>query len=131
MTSGFIVLHWPSCPSLVLAGPCGTAWRSCQAQEELIERPGPPPVDDLETDENKDGVPDGWYNARDVKWMTEGGAPARAPTSFGSNARDPAGRRGSAVPSVSTAAKPRRLSSAAGSVRTTSRSASARATSPD
>ena len=54
---------------------CGTAWRSCFAQEELIERPGPPPVDNLEADENKDGVPDGWYNARDVKWMTEGGAP--------------------------------------------------------
>ena len=58
----------------VLAGPCGIEWRSCFAQEELIERPGPPPVDDLETDENKDGIPDGWYNARDAKWMTEGGA---------------------------------------------------------
>lgn len=56
-----------------------TAWCSCQAQEELIERPGPPPVDDLEADENKDGLPDGWYNARDVKWMAEGGAPGAGP----------------------------------------------------
>ena len=46
----------------------------CHAQEELIDRPGPPPVDDLELDDNKDGVPDGWYNARDAKWMAEGGA---------------------------------------------------------
>ena len=52
----------------------GSRGESCSAQEELIERPGPPPVDDLETDDNKDGIPDGWYNARDAKWMTEGGA---------------------------------------------------------
>jgi hypothetical protein len=31
-------------------------------------------MDDLETDANGDGLPDGWYNARDVKWMPEGGA---------------------------------------------------------
>src|SRR5262249_44663149 len=31
-------------------------------------------LDDLETDANKDGVPDGWYNARDVSWVAEGGA---------------------------------------------------------
>ncbi len=60
-------------PCVALAGPCGLAGRSCSAQEELIDRPGPPPVDDLETDDNKDGMPDGWYNARDAKWMTEGG----------------------------------------------------------
>src|SRR5262249_35821754 len=29
--------------------------------------------DDLETDSNQDGVPDGWYNARDLVWMAEGG----------------------------------------------------------
>ena len=58
----------------MLASPSGIEWRLCFAQEELIVRPGPPPVDDLETDENKDGIPDGWYNARDIKWMTEGGA---------------------------------------------------------
>ena len=39
----------------------------------LIERPGPPALDDLETDANKDGIPDGWYNARDVSWVAEGG----------------------------------------------------------
>jgi hypothetical protein len=58
----------------VLAGPCGIEWRSCRAQEELIDRPAPPAADDLEADENKDGIPDGWYNALDAKWMAEGGA---------------------------------------------------------
>ena len=66
--------HWSFWVRSSLAGPCGIEWRSCFAQEELIERPGPPPVDDLETDDNKDGMPDGWYNARDAKWMAEGGA---------------------------------------------------------
>ena len=42
-------------------------------QEPMIERPPPPAVDDFETDANKDGVPDGWYNARDVKLVSEGG----------------------------------------------------------
>jgi hypothetical protein len=46
----------------------------CWAQEELIERLPPPPVDDLEVDENNDGVPDGWYNSLDARWMTQGGA---------------------------------------------------------
>lgn len=45
-----------------------------RAQEELIERPPPLPFDDLETDLNKDGVPDGWYNVRGVKYVAEGGA---------------------------------------------------------
>jgi hypothetical protein len=62
-------------PWAALACLLGTAWHPCHAQEELIERPGPPPVDNLEADDNKDGLPDGWYNACDVKWMTEGGAP--------------------------------------------------------
>ena len=44
------------------------------AQEELIERTPPPELDDLETDANRDGVPDGWYNARDARLMAEGGA---------------------------------------------------------
>jgi hypothetical protein len=52
---------------------------SCMAQEELIERAPPPAVDNLEVDENKDGVPDGWYNARDAQWMEEGGAPGMGP----------------------------------------------------
>ncbi len=60
--------------SVALASPSVIEWRLCFAQEELIVRPGPPPVDDLETDKNKDGIPDGWYNVRDIKWMTEGGA---------------------------------------------------------
>ena len=64
----------------VLAVPCGIGWRSCFAQDELIERPGPPPVDNLELDENKDGLPDGgWYNACDAKLMAEGGAPGAGP----------------------------------------------------
>jgi hypothetical protein len=33
---------------------------------------GPPPHDDLETDADGDGVPDGWYNLRDTRWV-EGG----------------------------------------------------------
>jgi hypothetical protein len=44
-----------------------------RAQESLIVRTGPPPADDLESDANRDGVPDGWYNARDAKWMPDGG----------------------------------------------------------
>ena len=43
------------------------------AQEPEIERTGPPAVDDLEKDSNRDGVPDGWYNARDAIWETKGG----------------------------------------------------------
>src|SRR5207302_7960962 len=38
-----------------------------------IERTGPPALDDMESDANQDGVPDGWYNARDAVWMGEGG----------------------------------------------------------
>ena len=43
------------------------------AQEPEIERPGPPAVDDLEQDANKDGIPDGWYNAREAIWEAKGG----------------------------------------------------------
>jgi hypothetical protein len=59
---------------MVLAGVGGIAIGSAPAQEALIERPGPPSNDNMETDLNHDGIPDGWYNARDVKLMTEGGA---------------------------------------------------------
>ncbi|MBV8610462.1 MAG: hypothetical protein JO034_23765 [Singulisphaera sp.] len=45
----------------------------CLGQEPVIERPPPPAVEDFETDANKDGIPDGWYNARDVKLVSEGG----------------------------------------------------------
>ncbi len=41
--------------------------------EALIVRPGPPAADDLEIDADKDGIPDGWYNARDMQWLSEGG----------------------------------------------------------
>jgi hypothetical protein len=44
-----------------------------KSQDSLIQRPGPPARDDLESDENRDGVPDGWYNARDARLMSEGG----------------------------------------------------------
>ncbi len=59
---------------LVLAGVCGIGFRASYAQEELIERPGPPALDKMELDDNKDGVPDGWYNARDATIIADGGA---------------------------------------------------------
>src|ERR1700722_15655352 len=74
---------------IAVAGTCGSHWRACSAQEELIERPGPPAVDNLEVDENKDGLPDGWYNARDAKWVTEGGAPGAGPHFVRFECKDP------------------------------------------
>ncbi|SIN83182.1 hypothetical protein SAMN05444166_1163 [Singulisphaera sp. GP187] len=53
--------------SLIAFGP----W--VVGQEEELERPAPPALDDFEGDTNKDGVPDGWYNARDVVLIAEGG----------------------------------------------------------
>lgn len=49
--------------------------RVARAQDPTaeIERPAPPALDDLETDENQDGVPDGWYNQRDARLVSEGG----------------------------------------------------------
>ena len=44
-----------------------------KAQETEIERPPPPASDDLEKDANHDGVPDGWYNARDAVYESRGG----------------------------------------------------------
>jgi hypothetical protein len=44
-----------------------------RGQEPEVERPGPPPLDELEKDANRDGVPDGWYNARDAIWEAKGG----------------------------------------------------------
>src|SRR4051794_28269420 len=44
-----------------------------QAPEVEYERPGPPKLDDMETDANTDGLPDGWYNARDAKLVATGG----------------------------------------------------------
>jgi hypothetical protein len=79
VTSWVHRVGWVALAGFVLAGPCGIEWRSCFAQDDLIERIGPPPVDNLETDENKDGLPDSWYNARDARWMEEGGAPGAGP----------------------------------------------------
>ncbi len=45
-----------------------------RAQDEpLIERPPPPTFDDFETDLNKDGIPDGWYNARELTYIADEG----------------------------------------------------------
>ena len=54
-------------------GAGGTVIRTGWSQDELIKRPGPPALDDLETDANDDGVPDGWYNASDARLVAEGG----------------------------------------------------------
>ena len=59
-------------------------------QEPEIERPGPPAVDDLEHDANKDGIPDGWYNARDAIWEAKGAS--SGPTTSGLRAPSGAGR---------------------------------------
>jgi len=56
-----------------VVAPFGLALRVVGQQEALIERPGPPAADNLEIDANKDGIPDGWYNARDMQWLSEGG----------------------------------------------------------
>jgi hypothetical protein len=59
----------------VLLFPAGWADRlvPARAQEHEIERPGPPAQDEMEVDANKDGVPDGWYNALDTTIMNQGG----------------------------------------------------------
>lgn len=43
-------------------------------QDALVVRPGPPARDDLETDADGDGIPDGWYNLRDAALVPTGGA---------------------------------------------------------
>jgi hypothetical protein len=50
------------------------AWLSLAAPAALAQAPkaGPPPLEDFETDADKDGVPDGWYNLRDAK-LVKGG----------------------------------------------------------
>jgi hypothetical protein len=74
---------------IALASAGGSHWQVCSAQDELIERPGPPAVDNLEADENNDGLPDGWYNARDAKWISEGGAPDAGPHFVRFECKDP------------------------------------------
>lgn len=51
----------------------GEARSQTPKTEVEIERPGPPKFDDMETDANQDGIPDGWYNARDVDVIAKGG----------------------------------------------------------
>lgn len=42
-------------------------------QDELVERRPPPPVEEFETDdEPADGIPDGWYNAREASLVSPG-----------------------------------------------------------
>lgn len=53
----------------LLAGLVFPPW--LHAQE--IERPGPPALEDFETDVDGDGLPDGWYNPRDVVIAGQGG----------------------------------------------------------
>ncbi|MDR3638245.1 MAG: hypothetical protein P4L84_30860 [Isosphaeraceae bacterium] len=58
---------------VALSGP------ALRGQEVEVQRPGPPPVEDFETDKNNDGVPDGWYNACDAKIAAEGGVTGLGP----------------------------------------------------
>lgn len=44
-----------------------------QEPEVEVERPDPPALEDFETDANKDGVPDRWYNLRDARVESKGG----------------------------------------------------------
>lgn len=64
---------WGMHAALAIALGLAAAGPSAAQDEQLVERKGPPELDDLETDANKDGVPDGWYNARDVTWMPKDG----------------------------------------------------------
>ncbi len=41
--------------------------------ESLLVRDGPKPLEDFESDESLDGVPDGWYNLRDAVLTKAGG----------------------------------------------------------
>lgn len=73
-----------------------------QAQDAAkIERPGPPSAEDFETDEDRDDLPDGWYNIRDGRLVDGGqvgerclrfeneapGRPSRASRAFGTDGR--------------------------------------------
>jgi hypothetical protein len=56
-----------------LVAPFSSTRSRAQEQEPPIERPGPPALDDLEKDANNDGIPDGWYSARDATLQQQGG----------------------------------------------------------
>ncbi|WP_240911249.1 hypothetical protein [Paludisphaera soli] len=62
---------WSLAIGLILA--LSSAGAAQQPTGEIL-RPPPPPRDDLELDANGDGVPDGWYNARDAAIEQAGGA---------------------------------------------------------
>ncbi|WP_169974349.1 hypothetical protein [Tautonia rosea] len=51
----------------------GSGVLRAQDDGSLIVRPGPPALDDFETDTDGDGTPDGWYNLRDAILIPEGG----------------------------------------------------------
>lgn len=89
---------WAGFFALVLGFSSEGVAPAVYAQEEPeIARPGPPPLEDFETDADEDGKPDGWYNLRDAKRATGGvvgptclrfenalrGRPARASRAFG------------------------------------------------
>ena len=44
-----------------------------QESEAEIERPGAPTREDFEVDENRDGLPDGWYNVNEARLEARGG----------------------------------------------------------
>jgi hypothetical protein len=64
------------CTVLIVGGLAACASSALLAQDVVIERPGPPALEKFETDENKDGVPDGWYNLRGARMIPEGGTVA-------------------------------------------------------
>ncbi len=88
LVRGFLVLSGIVAPVLGQESP-------------LVVRPGPPALEDFETDEDSDGVPDGWYNLRDAKLVPGGvvgprclrfendrpGRPARISRAFGVDGR--------------------------------------------
>lgn len=63
--------------AVATAWPDDRARAQAQTDDALVVRSAPPALDDFETDANDDGVPDGWYNLRDARIMTEGGAVGR------------------------------------------------------
>ncbi len=66
-------IAWVVRALVVVVWTCGIAVQTAPAQDALIERPDPPALDDMETDANNDGLPDGWYNGRDAVLMSVGG----------------------------------------------------------
>jgi hypothetical protein len=86
------------CAIDVVALNPGAIW----AQDVEIVRPEPPRLEDFETDADKDGTPDGWYNLRDARLVEAGGVvgphflrfenqrpgrPARLSRAFGINGK--------------------------------------------